>query len=244
MLDPLRLYAKQEHVAPGAARTVELIAEWARPDEGALLLDAAAAKGEAACTLAGRFACRVLALETYDPFVHYAAAKAWHWNLRDLVTVARGHGSRLPLPDAACDVAYCLGGPSVPQFEECLAEMARAVKPGGYLFLSNATRRVRPGGAPAPDEEPPEGEGPRLSASEHVILMADHRLAVLDVMIHARDAWEERWRPMLQVAEAAKLDQPADPDFAFEVETVVEAERRAVETHLDYVTFWARRPQR
>jgi ubiquinone/menaquinone biosynthesis C-methylase UbiE len=244
MLEPLRLYARQEHVAPGAARTVELIADWARLDEGALVIDLATAKGEAACTLAGRFACRVLALETYDPFVNYAAAKAWHWNLRDLVTVVRGHGSRLPLPDASCDVAFCLGAPSVPALENCLAEMARVLRPGGCLFLSNATRRVRRGGAVPPDDDAPEAAGPRLSASEHVTLMADHRLAVLEVLFHRRDAWEERWRPMLQVAEEAKLDQPADPDFAFEVETMVEAERRAADGYLDYVTFWARRPER
>ena len=92
MPDYLRTYARQEYLTPGAAETVELIAEAVRPDADALLLEVAAGKAEAACTLAGRFACRVLAVEIYDPFVHYAAAKAWHWNLRDLVTVLRADG--------------------------------------------------------------------------------------------------------------------------------------------------------
>ena len=244
MTEPLLVYARQEHLAPGAARSVELIAEWARPAEGALLVDAAAAKGEAACTLAGRFACRVLALETYDPFVHYAAAKAWHWNLRDLVTVARGRGERLPLPDASCDTAYCLGAPAIDGIEECLAELARVVKPRGYVFLSNAVWRVKP----RPEQDGEWGWldrlAPRLSAAEHVILLADHRLAVPEVLFHDRAAWEERWRPMLHVAGEAKTSQPADVDLAFEIESMVDAERRAVDAYLDYVTFWARKPQR
>ena len=87
-----RIYAKQEYLTPGAAETVAPIAQTVNPAEDALLLDIAAGKGEAACTLAGRFACRVIAVDIYDPFIHYAAAKAWHWNLRDLVTVLRADG--------------------------------------------------------------------------------------------------------------------------------------------------------
>jgi SAM-dependent methyltransferase len=241
LIEPLRVYARQEHLAPGAARAVELIAEWARPAEDALLLDAAAAKGEAACTLAGRFACRVLALETYDPFVHYAAAKAWHWNLRDLVTVARGHPARLPLPDASCDVAFCLGGPSRFGTEECLAELARVVRPNGHVIVSDAVRRSKTEGeAPAPAWL---GE-PSLSAGDYVVLIAGQRLTVPEVIVHDRADWEQRWRPMLQVAEEAKTAQPSDIDLAFEIETMVEAERRAVDAYLDYVTFWARKPER
>src|SRR3989337_1247402 len=140
----LRMYARQEYLTPGAAETVELIAEAVRPHADALLLEVAAGKAEAACTLAGRFACRVFAVEIYDPFVHYAAAKAWHWNLRDLVTVLRADGRRLPLRGAACDAAYCIGAPSIVGLEPCLAEMARAVRPGGHVVVSDAVWRTKP----------------------------------------------------------------------------------------------------
>src|SRR3990172_3697789 len=105
MTDFLRHYAKQEYLTPGAAETVDLIADAARPDGHSLLLDVACGKLEAACTLAGRFACRIVAVDIYDPFIHYAAAKTWFFNLRDLIAVVRADGKRLPLRSAAFDAA-------------------------------------------------------------------------------------------------------------------------------------------
>ena len=151
MTNFVRIYAKQEHLTPGGGETVELIAQTVNPAEDTLLLDVAAGKGEAACTLAGRFACRVLAVDIYDPFIHYAAAKAWHWNLRDLVTVLRADGKRVPVRDAVCDAAYCIGAPSIVGLEPCLAELARVVKPGGHVIVSDVVWREKPDGPWAPN---------------------------------------------------------------------------------------------
>src|SRR5437899_4443054 len=63
MADFARIYARQERLTPGAAETVEIIAQTVQPTERSLLLDVACGKGEAAATLAGRFACRILAVE-------------------------------------------------------------------------------------------------------------------------------------------------------------------------------------
>ena len=229
-------------MTPGAAETVELIAEAVRPSEDALLLEVAAGKAEAACTLAGRFACRVLAVEIYDPFVHYAAAKAWHWNLRDLVTVLRADGRRLPLRDAACDAAYCIGGPSIVGLERCLAEMARAVRPGGHVVVSDIVWRRKPEQPLGPEWKWVAGAEPKLSAEEYAAAIQAAGLRVERVHVHERSAWEAYWRPMLRVAQEAKTSQPADIAFADEVESGVELERRAVEAWLDYATFVARRP--
>lgn len=243
MPDYVRIYARQEYLTPAAAETVELIAETVKPGEGALLLDVAAGKGEAACTLAGRLACRVLAVELYDPFIHYAAAKAWHWNLRDLVTVLRADGKRLPLRPAACEAAYCIGAPSIVGLERCLAELARAVKPGGHVIVSDVVWRTKP--------KVPLGPGwgwvaewePCLTRDEYAAAVEAAGLRVDGVHIHDRAAWEEHWRPMLRVAEEAKTSQPADPSFADQVEEDVALERRAVDAFWDYATFLARRPE-
>jgi len=242
MPDHLRTYARQEYLTPGAAETVELIAEAVRPDADALLLEVAAGKAEAACTLAGRFACRVLAVEIYDPFVHYAAAKAWHWNLRDLVTVLRADGRRLPLRGAACDAAYCIGAPSIVGLEPCLAEMARAVRPGGHVIVSDVVWRRKPEAELGPEWGWVARAQPRLSAEEYAAAVEAAGLRVERVHLHERSAWEAYWRPMLRVAQEAKTSQPADILFADEVESGVELERRAVEAFLDYATFVARRP--
>jgi len=237
-----RIYARQEYLTPGAAETVELIAEAVRPAADALLLEVAAGKAEAACTLAGRFACRVLAVEIYDPFVQYAAAKAWHWNLRDLVTVLRADGRRLPLRDAACDAGYCIGAPSIVGLEPCLVEMARAVRPGGHVIVSDAVWRTKPERPLGPEWEWLADAEPKLSAGEYAAALEAAGLRVERVHLHERPAWEAYWRPMLRVAEEAKTAQPADVLFADEVESGVELERRAVEAWLDYATFVARRP--
>ena len=60
--------------------------------------------------------------------------------------------------------------------------------------------------------------------------------------LHPVSAWEDYFRPMLEVAQEAKISQPADIDFADGVEATVALERRAVEAFLDYVTFVARKP--
>jgi len=241
MPDYLRIYARQEYMTPGAAETVELIAEAVRPDADALLLDVAAGKAEAACTLAGHFACRVLAVELYDPFVHYAAAKAWHWNLRDLVTVLRADGKHVPLRDAACDAAYCIGGPSIVGLERCLAELARAVKPGGHVVVSDIVWRAKPEAPLDPEWRYIATIEPKLSAAEYAAAIEAAGLRVERVHTHERSAWEEYFQPMLRVAQEAKTSQPADIAFADDVESRVELERRAVEAWLDYATFIARK---
>jgi SAM-dependent methyltransferase len=242
MTDYLRIYARQEYMTPGAAETVELIAEAVRPSEDSLLLEVAAGKAEAACTLAGRFACRVLAVEIYDPFVHYAAAKAWHWNLRDLVTVLRADGKRLPVRDGSCDAGYCIGGPSIVGLERCLAELARAVKPGGHVVVSDIVWRAKPEAPLGPDWKYVAAVEPKLSAGEYAAAIEAAGLRVERVHVHERSAWEDYFRPMLRVAEEAKTSQPADIAFADEVESGVELERRAVEAFLDYATFVAAKP--
>jgi SAM-dependent methyltransferase len=238
-----RIYAKQEYLTPGAAETVELIAQTVNPAEDALLLDIAAGKGEAACTLAGRFACRVIAVDIYDPFIHYAAAKAWHWNLRDLVTVLRADGKRVPVRDAVCDAAYCIGAPSIVGLEPCLAELARAVKPGGHVIASDIVWREKPDGPLGPEWGEVAKVAPRLSQDEYAALLAAQGLAVLDVHTHDRSAWDEYHRPTADVArEARASSDPEDLALGEEIERQIALERRAADAFLDYATFLARKP--
>ena len=243
MPDFLRTYARQEYLTPGAAKTVELIAENVAPNETSVLVDVAAGKGEAACTLAGRFACRVLAVDLFDPFIHYAAAKAWHWNLRDLVTVLRGDGRRLPVRDASCDAAYCIGAPSIVGLEECIAELARVVRPNGHVIVSDVVWREKP------EELGPEWGWladfqPRPSLAEYEKLIVGQRLTTPEVVMFGAEDWEAYWRPTREVAEAAKTAQPADISFADDVEQELDLERRAFERYIDYAAFVARKPER
>ena len=57
--------------------------------------------------------------------------------------------------------------------------------------------------------------------------------------MHERGAWDDYWRPMLEVAEEAMTSQPADIGFADDIESAVALERRAVESYINYATFVA-----
>src|SRR5438105_879469 len=144
MPDYARIYAKQEYLTPGAGTTVELLAEAVQPEEHTILLDVACGKGEAAATLASRFACRIVAVDLYDPFIHYAAAKLWFYNLRDLVSVLRADGKALPVRDGMMHGAYCIGGPSIVGLEPLLRETIRVVRPGGAVVVSDIVWRGKP----------------------------------------------------------------------------------------------------
>jgi SAM-dependent methyltransferase len=241
MRDFSRIYARQEYLTPGAAETVEVIAETVQPTERSVLLDVACGKGEAAATLAGRFACRVIAVDPYDPFIHHTAAKTWFYNLRDLITVIRGDGRRLPVRDSAMDAAYCVGGPSIVGLEESLRELARATRSGGHVIVSDVVWRTKP--------ETPLGEEWKWIASmeptsrdEYAAAIESTGLSMERAVIFPRSAWEDYFAPMLQLAREAKTSQPADISFADDIEFTVALERRAVELYLDYAAFVALKP--
>jgi ubiquinone/menaquinone biosynthesis C-methylase UbiE len=241
--DFARIYAQQEYMTPGAARTVATVAERVRPDENSWLLDMGAGKGEAAATLAAEFACRILAIEPYDAFVHISAAKFWHFNLRDIVTVLRANGRSLPVRDAAMDAAYCIGAPSIVGLDAALAELGRVTKPGGWVIVSDVAWRSKPD-VPLGPEWGWLAQAAPTSADDYRAAMVASGLRVEDVITHPPEDWENYWAPMLAVAAGAKtasVSGGADVFFADEVEHVVAVERRGVEAYLDYVTFVARR---
>ena len=242
MADFFRIYARQEYMTPGAAETVGIIEEVVEPGDGTLLLEVAAGKGEAAANLAGHHACQVVAVEPYDAFVHYAAAKFWHFNLRDLVSLLRADGRRLPVRSDAFDAAYCIGAPSIVGLESALAEMARAVKPRGLVIVSDVVWRSQPGELGR--EWGPWAKAAQTTVAEYEAAIEAAGLRVERTHAHDRKVWDEYWRPMLSIAEEAKTSSAtagADVFFADEIESFIAIERRAVEAWLGYVTFVARK---
>lgn len=240
MPDYFRIYARQEYLTPGAAETVEIIADTVRPAENTRLIDVACGKGEAAATLAGRFACRILAADIWDPFIHYAAAKFWFYNLRDLVSIVRADGKRLPVRDGAADAAYCIGAPSIVGLEPCLREMARAVKPGGSVIVSDIVWRTEPEAPLGPEWGWIAHSQPRLSLEGYASAIERAGLRVQRTHVHPRSAWDDYWRPMWEVAAEARASGEAeDAAFAAENGHLLDIERRAVDAFLDYATFVA-----
>jgi SAM-dependent methyltransferase len=236
MPDYARIYARQEYLTPGAAETVEIIADTVQTTESSILLDVACGKGEAAATLASRFACRIAAVELFEPFIHHTAAKAWFFNLRDLITVLRADGRRLPARDSAFDAAYCIGAPSIVGLKECLRELARATKAGGHVIVSDVVWRTKPQ-SPLGDDWGWLSSMEPITADEYGAAIEAAGVRLERTQVHDRSVWEEYFRPMLAVANEAKTSQPADIAFADDIESAVALERRAVEQYIDYATF-------
>jgi SAM-dependent methyltransferase len=242
MPDYMRIYAKQDYLTPGAATTVEIIAETVRPDENTTLLDLGAGKGEAAATLASHHACRIVAIEPFDLFVHIATAKFYFFNLRDLASVVRANGRRLPIKDVAVDAAYCIGGPSIVGLDPALRELARVTRPGGHVIVSDIVWRAKPD-SPLGVDWKWLAEAEQISPEDYAGRIEATGLTVERTHIHPVSDWENYFAPMLDVAREARTGDAMDPFFADEVDATVALERRAVEMYLDYATFIARKPE-
>lgn len=240
MPDYARIYAQQEYLTPGAAETVAWLAEAARPDAWSRLLEVACGKGEAACTLAARTGCRLLAVDQYVPFLEHTARKATERGLDALVAPVHADGRQLPVADATFDAAYCIGAPSIVGLEPGLRELRRAVHPGGVVAVSDVVWREKPVGPLGQDWKWVAQQQPQIDADEYAAVIAACGLTVEQVHVHPRSAWDDYHRPMAAVAADARAQ--GDIAFADEVEEDLVLEQRALDAFWDYATFIARRP--
>lgn len=239
MPDYPRIYAKQEYLTPGAADTVEILAAAARLDASARVVEVAFGKGEAACTLASRFGCRVVGVDRSVPFIAYTAAKVRTRGLAGLVSLLHADGRRLPLPDASFNAGYCIGAPSIVGLEECLRELHRVVRPGGVAAVSDVVWRQKPD-APLGEEWGWVAQQlPQVSAEEYAALIESAGLIVERTLIHPRADWDAYHTPMAAVAAEARAQ--GDHAFAEQMEQDHALEQRAVDAFWDYASFLARR---
>ncbi len=150
-----RVYERQEIMTPGVLETLEILDRWCPPPAGGRVLEVAYGKAEAACRLAARYGCEVVGVDRHD----WAAYGRWKAAVRGLgahVRLLRGDGKALPLREGAFELALCTGGPSIAG-EGSIAEMHRALAPGGYVVASDLVWRSRPVPASAvPDWHRPE----------------------------------------------------------------------------------------
>ncbi len=137
------LYKGQDFLTPGAEDTVDLICRTFPLDAHSRVLEVAYGTGEGACRLAERHGCNVLGVDPH-PFAKQTARKAAARGVADRVAFAVGDGGRLPVRDAAFDAAICIGAPSIVGTERCLAAMRRALRPGGWLAVSDWVWRATP----------------------------------------------------------------------------------------------------
>jgi SAM-dependent methyltransferase len=232
MPDYERIYRRQEYLTPGARETAAILVERAVALGAKVVVDVASGKGEAACAVAQAAGCRVVMVDAFLPFMRHAASKVRARGLGGRVHAVYAEGGRIPAPDNAFDAGYCIGAPSLVGLQRCARSLARVVRPGGAVVVSDITWRRKPGLGP---EWLWIAEFQQLTREEYARELEAPGMSVDRVFPHPRSAWDDYFAPMRAVAQEARA--AGDAAFADECERGIEIESRAADEFLDYTTF-------
>jgi arsenite methyltransferase len=127
-----------ESYHPGGIELTRHLASVLGVRPGQRVLDVASGPGTTAFLLASEFGAEVDGVDLGDRAVAMAGAKAEQRGLAGLVRFHVGDAERLPFPDASFDAvvsecAFC----TFPDKPTAAAEMARVLKPGGKVGISD-----------------------------------------------------------------------------------------------------------
>ena len=109
-----------------------------QPDQ--LVLDVACGRGASAVAVARSFHCRVVGVDLGGESIAAASRLAAEGNMDGRVSFLQGDGETLPLSPGSFDAALCECSMSLfPDKAQGCAEIARLLRPGGRLGISDVT---------------------------------------------------------------------------------------------------------
>jgi arsenite methyltransferase len=209
------------------------------------LLDVACGPGASALMLSQAHKCRVTGVDVDLGAIQEAQQQCCRFRLTSLVDFIAADATRLPFASFSFDGALCECASNL--FEDrhtALAEMARVLRPGGYLALSDVT--FRPDELPGPLNHPlikmlcvPLGVGPETLADEieraglQVQDMRDHSWAITQLL--------DKLGTFLG-SPVMTLDEPVSSDTPGTITATLHCARKLVkEGSLGYWGFTARK---
>lgn len=123
---------------PGGLELTRRAGEMAQVDEGYTVLDIACGKGESIFLLAKEYCCRAVGIDLSARKIADAAAGATERNLPKNFSFLVSDAEDMPFADATFDVVLSECSFSVlPSKEKAAAEIARVLKPGGRLVMTD-----------------------------------------------------------------------------------------------------------
>jgi hypothetical protein len=134
------------------------------------VLDIACGRGASALMLAQVFKCRVTGVDTSATAIDQARREARRYRLENLVSFVQADATSLAFPAATFSAVFCECATSLfTDRRSAFGELARMLRPGGRLALSDVT--FRPQALPEPIDSPlaqalciPLGMGPEAYA--------------------------------------------------------------------------------
>jgi arsenite methyltransferase len=106
------------------------------------LLDVACGPGASALMLAQVYKCRVTGVDVDASAIRAARQEARRYRLHGLVNFIEADAARLPFASSQFDAALCECASNLLENRQAaLLEMARVLRPGGYLALTDVTFR-------------------------------------------------------------------------------------------------------
>ncbi len=144
ILDAFERYKHNLYLSPITSETIERLGGRCGLSPASNVLDACCGKGGAGLTLARRFGCQVTGVEARAEFVEEARRRALFEDLGHLVDIIEAPAGDLPFDDAYFDLALMLGAAHPYDSGRAARELARVVRPGGRVALSEVV--WKPGG--------------------------------------------------------------------------------------------------
>jgi hypothetical protein len=136
--DPAVRWLLGEELHPGGARTTRRALELAGLRPGLRLLDVASGAGASARLAAGDLGAEVVGVEYGAEAVRAARESAAEAGLDARAEFVRGDAEALPFADGSFDVVLCeCSLCTFPDKRRAAAELARVLRPGGRLALSD-----------------------------------------------------------------------------------------------------------